>query len=76
MRTLVVLGICICCIFIVILFGILVRHLMKQTKTDVGKYKKFVHDEKDTTDEEKEIHRRAGESEYWARRDMDRGLYA
>ena len=63
-------------ILLVILFWTRVRNWMKQTKTDEGTYKKFVHDEKDTTDAQKEIHRKAGESEYWARRDMSRGLYA
>ena len=66
------------------LFVLLVMHLMKRTDTDVvndvkdvkDKYKKFVHDKKDKTDGQKLIHRKAGESEYWARRDMDRGLYS
>ena len=61
---------------LVILFWTRLRNWMKQTKTDKGTYKKFVHDEKDTTDAQREIHRKAGESEYWARRDMSRGLYA
>ena len=64
------------------LFVLFVMYLMKRTETDgvniIGqdKYKKFVHDEKDTTDAQKQIHRQAGESEYWARHDMDLGLYA
>ena len=74
------------------MFVLLVMHLMKRTKTErtktertetdgvniVGqdKFKKFVHDKKDKTDKAKAIHRRAGKSEYWARHDMDQGLYA
>ena len=61
------------------LFVLFVIHLMNQTETedqDQDKFKKFIHDDKDTTDEERAIHRQAGVSEYWARHDMDRSLYA
>ena len=66
------------------LFVLFVMYLMKRTKTDgvnvvnetKDKYKKFVHDKKDKTGGQKLIHRKAGESEYWARHDMDQGLYA
>ena len=63
------------------MFVLLVMYLLKRTETDgvniagKDKFKKFVHDKKDKTDKEKAIHRRAGESEYWARHDMDQGLY-
>jgi len=64
------------------LFVLFVMYLMKLTETDGvnvagrDKYKKFVHDKKDTTDDQELIHRKAGKSEFWARRDMERGLYA
>ena len=64
------------------LFVLFVMYLMKQSEKDGvniagrDKYKKFVHDDKDTTDAQKQIHRQAGESEFWARHDMDQGLYA
>jgi len=64
------------------LFVLFVMYLMKRTKTDGvnvagrDKFQKFVHDKGDKTDDQKLIHRKAGESEYWARHDMDQGLYA
>ena len=64
------------------LFVLLVMYLMKQSEKDgvniagQDKYKKFVHDKKDKTQGQKAIHRKAGESEFWARHDMDLGLYA
>ena len=63
------------------LFVLFVMYLMSRTKTGGAvatkdKYKKYVHDKKDKTKTQKRIHRKAGESEYWARHDMDQGLYA
>lgn len=45
-------------------------------KIDREKYEHMIHDENDTTDEQREIHRRAGLSEYTLRGEMDAGLYA
>ena len=65
------------------LFVLFVVYLMKRTRTDPPKflplrdpYQKYIHDEKDKTKEQREIHRRAGISEYWDRYDMNQGLYA
>ena len=64
------------------MFVLFVMYLLKRTETDgvniVGqdKFKKLVHDTKDKTKTQKAIHRKAGESEYWARHDMDQGIYA
>lgn len=45
-------------------------------KIDRKLYEDMIHDENDTTDEQREIHRRAGLSEYTMRGEMDAGLYA
>ena len=63
------------------LFILFVVYLMKRTKTDLprffhDKYERYIHDEKDKTQEQRDIHRRAGKSEYWERQDMKRGFYA
>ena len=36
----------------------------------------LTHDKHDTTDEQRKIHRRAAESEYWERKNIDAGIYA
>lgn len=35
----------------------------------------LTHDKHDTTDEQRKIHRRAAESEYWERKNIDSGIY-
>ena len=62
---------------LVVIIPLIISYIVRdKDKIDREKYEHMIHDEKDTTDEQREIHRRAGLSEYTLRGEMDAGLYA
>lgn len=62
---------------LVVIIPFIISYIVRdKDKIDREKYEHMIHDEKDKTEEQREIHRRAGLSEYTLRGEMDAGLYA
>ena len=62
---------------LVVIIPLIIWYILRDNdKIDRKLYEDMIHDENDTTDEQREIHRRAGLSEYTMRGEMDAGLYA
>jgi hypothetical protein len=62
---------------LVVIIPLIISYIVRdKDKIDREKYEDMIHDEKDKTEEQREIHRRAGLSEYTLRGEMDAGLYA
>lgn len=67
------------CVFILFatLFIIVINRIQhEKLKTPAYTIDDLVDGRHDTTDEQRKIHRRAAEAEYWQRKDMDEDIYA
>jgi hypothetical protein len=61
---------------LLIIIGIVYLHRTVTEKVSVLSIDQLVQDKGDTTEQQREIHRRAAESEFWERSDLNLGLYA
>jgi hypothetical protein len=74
-RTLILLAIVALSVPLVI-FALVKLHKVTKKAYDNFRVEDLIDDKHDTTDEQRAIHRRAAESEYWERKDIRAGLYA
>ena len=75
-RLKIMIALCIVILFAT-LFVILISRIQQGKKTPFTySIDDLTHDKHDTTDEQRKIHRRAAESEYWERKNIDAGIYA
>lgn len=74
-RYLILLAILALCVPILIIALTKVHTIVKKTY-DKFQIKDLIDDKHDTTYSQREIHRRAAQSEYWERKDIKSGIYA
>lgn len=74
-RYLILLAILVLCVPILII-ALTKLHTIAKKTYDKFQIKDLIDDKHDTTDSQREIHRRAAQSEYWERKDIKSGIYA
>ena len=59
-----------------VIFALIKLHKVTKKAYDNFRIEDLIDDAHDTTDKQRAVHRRAAESEYWERKDINAGIYA
>ena len=59
-----------------VIFALIKLHTVTKKAYDNFRIEDLIDDAHDTTDKQRAIHRKAAESEYWERKDINAGIYA